>query len=173
MLNVIVVVMIRWIENVSWDDVKNGWHSDMGENAMLIQIADPAAFFPEPKKSFKEVHQFEFLDAEDADGFPDEAKISDEQAATIVGLLQRALAKSMNVLVHCHAGICRSGAVVEVGSMMGFTPTDRYRQPNLRVKHKMMKVLGWTYDSDEKPTSAGGTVSAGGIIIPFKGYDNA
>lgn len=161
--------MIRWIENVSWDDVKNGWHTEMGENSMLIQIADPASFFPTPKKTFKEVHQFEFLDAEDGDGFPDEAKISDEQATEIVRLLNHALDNCMNVLVHCHAGICRSGAVVEVGSMLGFTPTDRYRQPNLRVKHKMMKALGWTYDSDEEQTSAGGSISAGGIIIPFSG----
>jgi protein-tyrosine phosphatase len=51
----------------------------------------------------------------------------------------------MNVVVHCHAGICRSGAVVEVASMMGFTPADRLRIPNMRVKHKMMQVLGWTY----------------------------
>lgn len=138
--------MIRWIENVSWDDVKNGWHSDMGENAMLIQIADPATFFPTPKKTFKEIHQFEFLDAEDEDGFPDEAKISDDQAEQLVALLNKAKENSMNVLVHCHAGICRSGAVVEVGSMMGFTPTERYRQPNIRVKTKMMKVMGWTYD---------------------------
>ena len=62
--------------------------------------------------------------------------------------MRRALDKHMNVVVHCHAGICRSGAVVEVAEMMGFTPTDRYRQPNLRVKHKMMKVLEWTYDLD-------------------------
>lgn len=163
--------MIRWIENVSWDDVKNGWHSDLGENKMLIQIADPASFFPQPKHTFKEVHQFEFLDAEDADGFDEDFKISDEQAAELVRLLQHALDNSMNVLVHCHAGICRSGAVVEVGSMMGFTPTDRFRMPNLRVKHKMMKVLGWTYDSDEKQTSTGGSVSAGGILIPFSGVD--
>ena len=53
---------------------------------------------------------------------------------------------AMNVVVHCHAGICRSGAVVEVATMMGFTATDRYRQPNLRVKSKMMKVLGHTYE---------------------------
>lgn len=163
--------MIRWIENVSWDDCKNGWHSDMGINAMLIQIADPATFFPTPKKEFKEIHQFEFLDAEDSDGFPDECKISDDQAKQIVGLLQHALDNSMNVLVHCHAGICRSGAVVEVGSMMGFTPTDRYRQPNLRVKHKMMKVLGWTYDADEVSEGKGGQISAGGILIPFSGVD--
>jgi predicted protein tyrosine phosphatase len=163
--------MIRWIENVSWDDVKNGWHSDMGVNSMLIQIADPATFFPEPKHTFKEVHQFEFLDAEDGDAFDDDFKISDAQAAEIVGLLQKALANSMNVLVHCHAGICRSGAVVEVGSMMGFTPTERYRQPNLRVKHKMMQVLGWTYDAEEKSTGTGGSISAGGILIPFSGVD--
>ena len=141
--------MIRWIENVSWDDVKNGWHSDLGENCMLIQIADPATFFPEPKYQFRETHRYEFLDAEDEDDFPEEAKISDFQAREIVGYLQKALDRNMNVLVHCHAGICRSGAVVEVGKMMGFTPTERYRQPNLRVKHKMMKVLGWTYDSEE------------------------
>jgi predicted protein tyrosine phosphatase len=148
--------IVRFIENVSWEDVKNGFHSDMGVNAMLIQIADPASFFPVPKRQFKEIHQFEFLDAEDTDGFPDEAKISDEQAQQIVSLLNHAIDNHMNVLVHCHAGICRSGAVVEVGSMMGFTPTDRYRQPNLRVKNKMMKVLGWTYESDHGFIDVGG-----------------
>lgn len=135
-------MMIRWIENVSWDDVKNGWHSDMGENCMLIQIADPSTFFPTPKHNFREIHQFEFLDADDRDGFPEELKISDKQAEQIVSLLQKALDNSMNVLVHCHAGICRSGAVVEVASMMGFTPTERFRMPNERVKQKMMKSLG-------------------------------
>ena len=139
---------IRWIENVSKQDINLGFHMDAGPNAMLIRIQDPATFFGNiaRKDMFKEVYEFEFLDAEDEDGFPDEAKISDEQAAEIVRLLQRALDKSMNVIVHCHAGICRSGAVVEVASMMGFTPTDRFRQPNLRVKNKMMKVLGWTYE---------------------------
>jgi predicted protein tyrosine phosphatase len=158
---------IRWIENVSWDDVKNGWHSDMGENSMLIQIADPATFFPEPKRQFKEIHRFEFLDAEDSDRIDDDFKISNAQAINLVALLQIAMENHMNVLVHCHAGICRSGAVVEVGTMMGFTATDRYRQPNLRVKHKMMKVLGLTYDEDEKHSSTGGWISAGGIEIPF------
>jgi protein-tyrosine phosphatase len=95
---------------------------------------------------FKEVHEFEFLDAEDADGFEDECKISDEQARQLVNLLQHALERSMNVVVHCHAGICRSGAVVEVATLLGFTATEKYRQPNLRVKHKMMKALGLTYD---------------------------
>ena len=158
--------MIRWIENVSWDAVKNGFHSDMGQNAMLIQIADPATFFPVPKHTFKEVHQFEFLDAEDGDRFPDECLIQDEQAAELVRLLQQALDNSMNVLVHCHAGICRSGAVVEVGSMMGFTPTERFRMPNLRVKHRMMKVLGLTYDSEEKQEAINGVMTSSGLVLP-------
>ena len=161
-----------WIENVSWKDAENGWHTDMGVNSMLIQIADPATFFPEPKKAFKDIHQFEFLDAEDneVDRYGEEPLISDSQAETLVDLLKYAYENKMNVLVHCHAGICRSGAVVEVGTMMGFTPTNRYRQPNLRVKHKMMKALGWTYDSEEKPYSNGGSISSGGIIIPFTSY---
>ena len=138
--------MIRWIENVSMSDIHLGHHSDLGVNVMLIRIQDPATEFMPTKHNFKEVHCFEFLDAEDGDGFDEDFKISDEQAEEIVRLLQHALNNSMNVLVHCHAGICRSGAVVEVGSMMGFTATEKLRIPNLRVKAKMMKALGWTYD---------------------------
>jgi rhodanese-related sulfurtransferase len=159
-------VTIRWIENVSRDSVRNGFHYDCGENSMLIQISDPPGDHPKPKYAFKEVYGFDFLDAEDADGFDEDFKINDEQAAELVRLLQRALDNSMNVVVHCHAGICRSGAVVEVATMMGFTPTDRFRQPNLRVKHKMMKVLGWTYDQDEPKTSVGGWLSDGGVWLP-------
>jgi predicted protein tyrosine phosphatase len=138
--------MQRFIENVSKSDVFNGHHYDAGTNSMLIRIQDPATEFGKIKHQFKEVYEFEFLDAEDEDGYPDECKIQDEQAEAIVNLLKRAQENHMNVVVHCHAGICRSGAVVEVAEMMGFTPSDRFRQPNLRVKHKMMKVLGLTYE---------------------------
>lgn len=138
------------IENVAMEDVRTGEHTNMGDNAMLIQITDPAYYPPIPKQDFKVVIAFEFLDAEDEDiekyGYPEEALISDSQAANIVALLNTALQSNMNVLVHCHAGICRSGAVVEVASMMGFTPTDRFRAPNFRVKNKLMKVLGWAYE---------------------------
>lgn len=137
-----------WIENVAATDVVQGFHHDAGPNSMLIQIIDPAGWFPTPKYQFKEVYQFEFLDAEDSDGFPEEAKCSDAQAIELVRLLQHAIDNRMNVVVHCMAGICRSGAVCEVGVQMGFQDTERYRQPNLRVKHKMMKALGWTYDAD-------------------------
>jgi predicted protein tyrosine phosphatase len=141
-----------WIENVAAADVPMRLHHEAGENSMLIQIMDPASsWWPNPAHDFKETHRFEFLDAEDRDGFPDETKISDTQAQEIVDLLKHALENNMNVVVHCMAGLCRSGAVAEVGVMMGFADAERTRIPNIRVKHKMMKVLGWTYDADEKP----------------------
>jgi predicted protein tyrosine phosphatase len=141
-----------WIENVAAADVPMRFHHEAGENSMLIQIMDPCpTWWPTPAHNFKESHKFEFLDAEDRDGFPDETKISDEQAAEIVRLLQHALEHNMNVVVHCMAGLCRSGAVAEVGVMMGFADAERTRIPNLRVKHRLMKQLGWTYDTDEKP----------------------
>jgi predicted protein tyrosine phosphatase len=158
--------MTRWIENVSRDAVRNGHHSDMGVNSMLIQIADPAQGFPTPKHTFKETHQFEFLDADETDRFPEECLISQAQADELVRLLQHALDNSMNVLVHCHAGICRSGAVTEVGTLMGFTATERFRMPNLRVKHFMMKTLGLTYDSAEPTSWTNGWVTESGIVMP-------
>jgi predicted protein tyrosine phosphatase len=139
-----------WIENVAATDVGQGFHHAAGTNSMLIQIADPAGWFPTPRYQFKEVHHFEFLDAEDADGFSEEAKCSDAQAAELVSLLQHALHNHMNVIVHCTAGICRSGAVCEVGVQLGFDDCERFRQPNLRVKHRMMRALGWTYDAAEQ-----------------------
>jgi len=158
----------RFIENVSKQDIALGFHMDVGPNAMLIRIQDPATFFGRIARAdmFKEIYEFEFLDAEDSDGFPDECKISDEQAAELVRLLQRAQENHMNVVVHCHAGICRSGAVVEVATMLGFTPSERFRMPNLRVKHKMMQVLGMTYDADEKHEAINGVMTSSGIILP-------
>lgn len=147
--------MTPWIQNVSLADIPKGFHIDAGINSMLIQIVDPAMEFPTPKHQFREVHQFEFLDLEADDKWGEEFKITDEQAEQLVRLLQHALENRMNVVVHCVAGVCRSGAVCEVGVMMGFRDTEVYRSPNLMVKHKMMKVLGWTYDSDEPHTMNG------------------
>ena len=150
-----------WIENVAAADVPLRFHHEAGPNAMLIQIMDPAtSWWPTPAHEFKETHRFEFLDIE-ADGLTNngdgewtdmsEFAITDKQAAEIVRLLKHALDNHMNVVVHCYAGICRSGAVAEVGVMMGFQDAERTRIPNLLVKQKLMRQLGWTYDSNDKP----------------------
>ena len=144
--------MNPWIQNVALSDIPKGHHIDAGINSMLIQICDPPGDFPTPKHQFKEVHQFQFLDVEEKDEVLEEAmKCSQAQADELVRLLQHAFENRMNVVVHCYAGVCRSGAVCEVGVMMGFNDTERFRSPNLLVKHRMMKVLGWTYDENEQP----------------------
>ncbi len=154
-----------WIQNVALADIPKGHHVRVGENSMLIQIVDPCMTFPTPLHKFKEVHQFEFLDLERDDKFGEEFKITDAQAEQLVKLLQHAFDNRMDVVVHCVAGVCRSGAVCEVGVMMGFQDTEAYRSPNLMVKHKMMKVLGWTYDENE-PHTINGIQLESGLIIP-------
>jgi predicted protein tyrosine phosphatase len=159
-----------WIQNVAMSDIKKGFHINPGENAMLIQITDPPGDFPIPMYKFKEVHQFQFLDVEEKDQVLDEAmRCSQEQADELVRLLQHALANRMNVVVHCHAGVCRSGAVCEVGVMLGFDDTEVFRSPNLLVKHRMMKALGWTYDENE-PHTINGVILDSGLIVP-KNYE--
>jgi predicted protein tyrosine phosphatase len=130
-----------WIENVAAIDIKNGYHFDAGSNSMLIQIADPAGWFPMPKHTFQEIHKFEFLDAEDDDGFPEETKISRDQAVQIISLLRRAVDNRMNVVVHCTAGICRSGAVCEAGIVLELADTGKFRLPNLRVKKFLLDLI--------------------------------
>ena len=157
---------MTWIQNVSLGDVEKGHHVRVGENSMLIQIVDPDMEHPTPAYQFREVHQFRFLDLEQNDDCINDAwKIQDQDAEQLVGLLQHALDNRMDVVVHCVAGICRSGAVAEVGVMMGFDDTEVFRSPNLLVKHKMMKQLGWTYDENE-PHTIDGVVSDSGVIIP-------
>lgn len=146
----------NFIQNVSMAAIKTGDHADPGENSMLIQIVDPAYEFPTPKHKFREVHQFEFLDLEasgltnNGSGMYDdmaEFAITQDIAHELVHLLQYALDQEMNVIVHCHAGRCRSGGVCEVGTMMGFAEVpNTIRQPNALVKSLMMKSLGWTYE---------------------------
>jgi protein tyrosine phosphatase len=138
-----------WIKNYSAADVRTGSHQDPGFNSMLIQIVDTDDNFPKPQFKFKKIHQFKFGDFEDTDPFEEHRKISDQQAKAIVKALQYAIKHQMNVIVHCIVGVCRSGAVVEVGEMMGFEESHRWRAPNLRVKHKLMAALGWSYDPDE------------------------
>lgn len=134
--------MNNFIENASRFDVSTGFHSDAGENSMLIQISDLLSEHPTPKMNFKEVHGFKFEDIEE----DEEWAISDGQAREIAGLLRRAKEQHMNVIVHCFAGLCRSGAVAEVGIMLGFNPPDCIRIPNSAVKNKMLKALGMKID---------------------------
>jgi len=135
---------MNFIENVSMENIKRACHFDPGPNSMLIQIVDPDHDFPEPLFKFKAVHKFKFWDEEE----PGDCTISDGQALAIAQCLRQALAARMNVIVHCHAGLCRSGAVAECGIFIGFQDTEVKRIPNLLVKGKIMKALGFSYETD-------------------------
>lgn len=137
-----------FIQNVSMAAIQEGFHYDAGPNSLLIQIVDPAHGFPKPKKDFKETHRFEFLDIEaEADGMW-EFRPTQEHADELVAILDHARKNRMNVIVHCHAGLCRSGAVAEIGVIMGFDDTGTKRLPNILLKGVMMKTLGLSYNAD-------------------------
>lgn len=151
---------MSFIQNVSYEAIVAGKHRDPGENSILIQIQDPGWSFPYPRYQFKEVYKFSFFDATDEIKFK---CITDNEAKQIVEILQRAFANGINVISHCAAGICRSGAITEVGVMLGFEDAKSIRIPNTLVKRKLMKELGWTYDStidDQFEMTAGGVISA-------------
>ena len=130
-----------FIQNISYHDAITGNHIDPGENSMLIQILDPLMEFPLPNHQFKEMHQFEFSDVDNPNDDVWEFRMSEDQSKSIANLLQHAKENEMNIIVHCVAGVCRSGAVVEVGTMLGFEDTDTYRLPNVHVKRLLMRDL--------------------------------
>lgn len=131
---------IPFIENISLADVIKGKHK--GKD-VLIRIIDPDMKFSDTAHKFKEEYRFQFLDLEDTlDPINDNLKISDIQAEEIYNILKKSFIENKNVTVHCVMGVCRSGAVAEVGNKMGFyINPNTYRNPNLRVKHKLMLCL--------------------------------
>ena len=132
---------MSWICNISREHLSRGLHYDAGDNSMLIQITDPDCEHPTPIYKFKEIRQYKFLDVEDTEEIKYKEAITNEQAKNLAEDLRYAYENNMNVLVHCHMGICRSGAVVECGIMIGFRDTEKFRAPNLMVKHKIMHYL--------------------------------
>jgi len=126
-----------FIENCAAYQITDGTHSNAGDNAMLIAITDPGSEHPTPKASFKIVKRFHFLDVDNAAN----GAITNQQAQEIYDALQHALQNKMNVIVHCVMGVCRSGAVVEVGTILGFDDTGKWRAPNLLVKQKLISCM--------------------------------
>lgn len=132
---------MSYIENCSLDDFVKGNHRVSPKGAIAIQIIDPGDETPSPKEDvFDKRYVFEFLDAEEVSRFtPHNYLISDEQSSQIASILLDALCQGKDVIVHCVAGMCRSGAVVEVAEMIGFNKCPRHRHPNVLVKRKLME----------------------------------
>lgn len=137
---------MNFIQNVSIEGIKSVRHFDTGERGVLIQITDCGGSFPVSKVKFEKVFQFDFHDSEDSSS---ELSPQPDHGQQLVDILKMALEERRNVIVHCHAGLCRSGAVAEVGVIMGFKDTGVTRIPNLLVKRYMMQALGLTYDYED------------------------
>ena len=130
-----------FIENISKQDCELGLHFDPTQvKTVCIQISDYEDDFcvPKYKEAFKAIYQFKFDDTEDVF---DLNCITDLQAKQIADILSECLKQGVNVVVHCHAGICRSGAVVACAEELGFDKCEKYKLPNALVKRKVMQAL--------------------------------
>ena len=138
-----------FIENIAMADVAEGRHFDAGSNSRLIQILDDetnllTSDFPTPKHQFRYINLFRFNDVED----DEQGAITQQQAKTIAYLLKLSLEQNTNVIVHCVAGICRSGAVAAVGEELGFAPAGKIKIPNCRVRTMLQSELGIKINAD-------------------------
>lgn len=139
-----------FIQNISRSDIELGNHApSSAEHTILIQISDVGRMQPIPVNKFKRVHQFIFDDVEQDVTKDGEFGITEEQAVIIAGIIKTAWDNDYDIIVHCHAGLCRSGAVAQAAEAFGFAPGGREQVPNLRVKHKVMAALGLSYDDQE------------------------
>lgn len=139
-----------FIQNVSRKDIELGNHAPTSaENTVLIQISDPPRESPTPSAKFKHVYEFWFDDIEEETGPHGELGIQDDQAMEIANIIRNAYDNGYDIIVHCHAGLCRSGAVAQAAEAYGFGSGGREQVPNLRVKHKVMAALGLSYNEEE------------------------
>lgn len=134
-----------WTKHISLHDAVIGNHP-IGENTILIQIVNRGDSFPKPlhHKDFKEIYKFDFNDISTIGA----GEITNTQAKDIAIILKNSLEAGYNIVVHCHAGICRSGAVAEVAEILGYNVLNHVtaRIPNVLVKYKLMKELGYSYE---------------------------
>lgn len=128
------------IINVARYDIEKSIEDFNLENSFLISINDPDWYPPKNFDKFKYSKDFYFLDIEDEDN---ELSIQYSDAEKIIEILKFCNDSGLNVVVHCTAGICRSGAVTEVAEMLGFKYIGNYRQPNVLVKKKLIKAAGF------------------------------
>lgn len=134
------------IENHDMASVYNGYClNGVPADMTLIQIFDICATRDFPEEFSRRVapenrHSFEFLDVEDSNPEFDDFACTQEQADQIVKILKDALEADRRVLVHCFAGVSRSGAVVEMAVEMGFAECELYRAPNESILKKLKKA---------------------------------
>lgn len=129
-----------YIQNISKERILSGEHiSPELFNCDLIQITGVASFAPKAKEheKFKRIIHLDFEDTDNVEY----GAMNEEQAKAIVKFLRESKEINHSVVVHCFAGLRRSGAVVEYAvGKMGFEAFPGVREPNKFVLDELNKV---------------------------------
>lgn len=138
-----------WIQNVSLAAAISGLHYFDPGKTVLIRIMDRGTMtWPDVlyQDKFVDIFKFDFDDEED---WTNPNVISQPQAAKLANILTWAKNQKLNIVVHCHAGLCRSGAVAECGHLIGFQDVEEIRIPNVLVKTRIRHELGFSHTWEE------------------------
>lgn len=125
--------------NFSRIQIETGLPIEIGQKDWLISISDANGMLPFVPDRFGEL-QFYFFDDQDEPDMP--GVISPLDAMAMAGFIRAARINKANVWVHCTAGMCRSGAVVEVLKLLGWRIMDDFspqRVPNVLVFNMLRK----------------------------------
>lgn len=141
---------MAWIQNASLAEIRNGTHNDPSwRKTILIRCLDdliPDTVFHKDK--FIEVWNFRFDDVIEED---DPNCIKQWQADQIGEALSLAAQFDHNVIVHCTAGMCRSGAIAQFAiDHLGFEDGGgKFRRiPNTLVYKRLAKTFQLTNSWD-------------------------
>lgn len=93
-----------------------GIHPAPSPEAVAIQITDPCCAVPRAGNAYHALHHFEFADVVSIHEPTGEFAITSQQAIRIAQVLRSALAEDRDVVVHCRAGIRRSGAICKAAA---------------------------------------------------------
>lgn len=138
-----------YTSNLSLHDVQNinfPWFIYEDNGCILIRLHNPDYEFPKGESDylrenfFQEVYEL---------ALEDSYIVPDETIDKLAKLIFDAKERKQNILVHCHAGISRSGAVVEVATMLGYKDIGRHRNPNRVIKENLRKALGIKHSFEE------------------------
>jgi len=140
-----------------------GWNFPFGttEEDWLISITDANGSDADVEFRFDRILFMKFNDTNKIG----EGELSFEQAEEIARFIKEAREKKKNVWANCHAGICRSGAIVSLLIDLGWEYADSRaspgRIPNHLVYDRVRKHFPELKQSWDKPD----------IILPSSGSD--
>lgn len=131
----------------------NGHNFPFGtdENDWLISITDSNGTDVKVEFQFQRILFMQFNDTQKIG----KGEITDDQAAEIARFIKEAKELGKNIWVNCHAGICRSGAIVSLLVDLGWEYADSRespgRIPNHLVYDKVRKHFPELKQSWDKP----------------------